>query len=311
MDIVYFVNAIHERGKGGLSQKYTALLKSIELNRIITRGKKVAIKLHMGERGNIRYIRPYFVRLTVDAIKEIGGYPFIFDTTVIYPGKRETKDDYLETARMNGFSEDTMDSPIIIADKNDEGIRLPVKNPFRLKEIFVGKQLIEADVLVNLTHFTFHPQFPFAAGVKNLGMGCVLQISKDAMHTIKGTKPRDLGLWEATVDGAKTILDKFGSNAIHINFLIDITEDCDCFSKSNIPLIADIGIAVSKNLFALDFASFDIVKDAPPYPGGKLEGKKKGECPLQYLNKKDLSFEIFREVIKKATGYDGRYELKG
>ena len=72
---------------------------------MIPRGGSVATKLHMGELGNIRYIRPVFVRKAVDIAGSGGGVPFLFDTVAAYPGERETKEEYLNTAAKNGFVE--------------------------------------------------------------------------------------------------------------------------------------------------------------------------------------------------------------
>lgn len=45
----------------------------------------------------------------------------------------------------------------------------------------------------------------------------------------------------------------------YINFLINITPDCDCVPWSDAPLVPDIGILASKDPVALDSASYDLV----------------------------------------------------
>jgi uncharacterized protein len=45
----------------------------------------------------------------------------------------------------------------------------------------------------------------------------------------------------------------------YVNFLLDITPDCDCVSWSDRPLVPDIGILASKDPVALDQASYDLV----------------------------------------------------
>lgn len=286
---VLFTEARFEKGKGGLGQKWETLIQKSELKKIIKSGDKVAIKLHMGERGNVRYIRPYYVSVLVRKIMEMGGNPFLYDTTVIYRGSRETKKDYLETARDNGFSEETTGCPIVIEDEED-GVEVEVSSPFRLNKIKVGKKLLGADVLINLAHFTFHMQFPFGAAIKNIGMGGVLKSSKEDMHGVKGTKPRDLGLWEATIDGAKFIINHFKNKIYHFNLIIDVTPDCDCFSKCNIPVIPDIGIMGSSDPLALDKASWDMVKAAPIYPGfSHSEENDK----LKILKREEMDPELF------------------
>ncbi len=82
----------------------------------IEKDSLVAVKLHMGELINYRFIRPAFVREIVTAIEEAGGKPFLIDTTTLYPRGRHNAVDYLETARRNGFDFSTVGAPVIIAD---------------------------------------------------------------------------------------------------------------------------------------------------------------------------------------------------
>ena len=66
------------------------------------KSKKVPVKLHMGEPGNKYYIAPSLVKLAVRKLKDAGAEPFLFDTTVAYPGPRSTKQGYEKAARRNG-----------------------------------------------------------------------------------------------------------------------------------------------------------------------------------------------------------------
>ncbi|MEO0098231.1 MAG: DUF362 domain-containing protein, partial [candidate division WOR-3 bacterium] len=47
---------------------------------------------------------------------------------------------------------------------------------------------------------------------------------------------------------------------LHFNFLIDITPNCDCFPKTEEPIVKDIGILASFDPVALDQAGYDMVK---------------------------------------------------
>ena len=47
----------------------------------------------------------------------------------------------------------------------------------------------------------------------------------------------------------------------YINFLIDITPECDCVPWSDAPLVRDIGILASKDPVALDMASYNLVNE--------------------------------------------------
>lgn len=51
--------------------------------------------------------------------------------------------------------------------------------------------------------------------------------------------------------------------ALHINFIIDVSPDCDCFGHNDIPIVDDIGIAASTDPVALDKACADMVVAAP------------------------------------------------
>lgn len=49
----------------------------------------------------------------------------------------------------------------------------------------------------------------------------------------------------------------------YVNFLLNITPDCDCVSWSDCPLVPDIGILASTDPVALDQASYDLVNQQP------------------------------------------------
>lgn len=61
--------------------------------------------------------------------------------------------------------------------------------------------------------------------------------------------------------------------AFHINFLVDISPDCDCWDFNDYPIVPDIGIAASFDPVALDQASADMVNAAPVLPGSRIYGK--------------------------------------
>ena len=58
--------------------------------------------------------------------------------------------------------------------------------------------------------------------------------------------------------------------AFHINFMMNISPDCDCFGFNDYPLVPDIGIAASFDPVALDMACADMVKAAPALPGSRI-----------------------------------------
>jgi len=61
-----------------------------------------------------------------------------------------------------------------------------------------------------------------------------------------------------------------GKAHFHINFLMDISPDCDCWSSHDAPIVPDIGILASPDPVALDQASADLVNQAPVLVGSKI-----------------------------------------
>ena len=182
MVAVYFKSASTPFAKDAL---HLAIKKLMEKINVVEKGDTVAIKLHMGELGNIGYIRPIFVKKVVDFVKEKGGKPFITDTTALYGGHRGDAIDYLMTAAVNGFSIASMGCPVIIADgllgRSEELIDI------NGNKIAVAKAILEADCLITLSHFKGHGMAGFGGAIKNLGMGCCSKAGKEWQH--KKSKP--------------------------------------------------------------------------------------------------------------------------
>lgn len=57
----------------------------------------------------------------------------------------------------------------------------------------------------------------------------------------------------------------------YINFLMDITPDCDCEAFSDTPIVPDIGILASHDPVAIDTASYDLVNQQTGLEGTILE----------------------------------------
>ncbi|WAM34291.1 DUF362 domain-containing protein [Caldicellulosiruptor morganii] len=61
----------------------------------------------------------------------------------------------------------------------------------------------------------------------------------------------------------------------HINFIMNISPDCDCWSHNDIPIAPDIGIAASFDPVALDKACVDLVNSSTFTPAGCVLEKAK------------------------------------
>lgn len=55
--------------------------------------------------------------------------------------------------------------------------------------------------------------------------------------------------------------------SFHINFIMDVSPNCDCWDANDYPMVPDLGIAASFDPVALDKACADLVSKAPALPG--------------------------------------------
>lgn len=156
---------------------------------MIAEGASVAVKVHMGELGNLTYLRPVFVRKVVDMVKTAGGNPFVTDTTTLYQNKRFTARNYLETAAYNGFSPETLGAPVVIADGEEgySGFKVKVErtvNGCGLKEMEVASEFSKAETVIVLSHVKGHNLSGLGGALKNVAMGCVTKKGKAAQHSV-------------------------------------------------------------------------------------------------------------------------------
>jgi uncharacterized Fe-S center protein len=140
-------------------------------------GSKIAVKVHMGEYGNLHYLRPSVVERIVQLLKDMDLLPFLFDTPTLYAYRRHTAEGYYQTARRHGYTAETIGCPIIISD-DSVGIEIP----YSLERVGVPTDLLNADGLLVVSHFKGHRDAGFGGAIKNLGMGCVDMETKRRMH---------------------------------------------------------------------------------------------------------------------------------
>jgi uncharacterized Fe-S center protein len=140
------------------------------------KGKRVAVKMHLG--GGVGYttIHPLFVRILVRKIKEAGGKPFVTDLV---------RD--VATAVARGYTEEVLDAPLVSAGGLKETFfySKPVSLD-SLDEIRIAGEIHDADVLVNLSHTKGHGACGYGGACKNVAMGCVTGKTRAAIHALEG-----------------------------------------------------------------------------------------------------------------------------
>ena len=201
------------RTRLGVSQgvKLQRLIKKAGIGDIDFDGKFVAIKMHFGELGNFAYLRPNYVKAVADVIKDLGGTPFLTDCNTLYPGSRKNAVDHLLNAEINGFNSVTTGCHIIIGDglRGTDDIEVPVVNGEYCKTALIGRAIMDADVVISLSHFKGHEATGFGGAIKNIGMGGGSRAGKMHQHN-EGTPIVDAELCR----GCRRCAKECGSDAI-------------------------------------------------------------------------------------------------
>lgn len=181
---VYFTN-LRTHGRESQLEKLRRLIYKAGIEQIDFENKFVAIKMHFGELGNLSFLRPNYARVVADVVKELGGKPFLTDCNTLYVGSRKNALEHIDCAYQNGFSPYATGCHVIIADglKGTDEALVPVKNGEYVKEAKIGRAIMDADIVISLTHFKGHEQAGFGGAMKNLGMGCGSRAGKMEQHS--------------------------------------------------------------------------------------------------------------------------------
>ena len=181
---VYFTDFRTPYGGDTMPGKLKKLIRKAGIAQVNLEGQFVAIKIHFGELGNVSYLRPNYARAVVDVVKELGGKPFLTDCNTLYPGSRKNALEHLYCAWENGFTPLTVGCPILIGDglKGTDDIEVPVRGGEYVKNAKIGRAVMDADVIISMTHFKGHETTGFGGALKNLGMGCGSRAGKKEQH---------------------------------------------------------------------------------------------------------------------------------
>jgi uncharacterized Fe-S center protein len=139
------------------------------------KGKKVPVKLHMGEKGNSYFVKPELVKHVVDNLITAGANPFLFDTTVAYHGTRHTKSEYEKLAKLHGFTLKNVGCDVVI---DDSGVSTIVEG----RTFEVADHLKNSTHIFTLSHVKGHIQSGMGGAIKNFGMGGVTKETKIKIH---------------------------------------------------------------------------------------------------------------------------------
>jgi uncharacterized Fe-S center protein len=180
---VYFTDMRTQVGES-LLIKLDRLIVKAGIEQINFKQKYVAIKIHFGEPGNLAFLRPNFAKVVADRIKALGGMPFLTDCNTLYIGRRNQGLNHLDAANENGYFPMSTGCQNIIADgiRGTDDTDVPINGGQYCKTAHIGKAIMDADIVISLSHFKGHENTGFGGALKNIGMGSGSRAGKMAMH---------------------------------------------------------------------------------------------------------------------------------
>ena len=227
-------------------------------------GKKltgnVAVKMHSGEKGNKNYLKPEFVK---DMINYVNGT--VVECNTAYPGARNSTEKHRELIKEHEWEKYF---PFDLLDAEGPDMKLDIPNGKVLKENYVGKNLVNYDSLLVLSHFKGHAMGGYGGALKQLSIGCASSAGKTLIHTagkvsdqneMFNNLPEQDKFLESMADAASSVVNYFKGNAVYINIMKNISIDCDCDGNASAPCMKDIGILASLDPIAIDQACLDLV----------------------------------------------------
>lgn len=216
---------------------------------------KVAVKLHSGEPGNQNFLKPEFWRPVVNDV-----HGTVVECNTAYDGGRNTTEKHRETMEKHGWSKHfTVD----IMDAEGPDAELLIPNGKRIKKVQVGKNMLNYDSMLVLSHFKGHPMGGFGGALKQLSIGCASSYGKAYIHGAGEPEKIWTGdhdsFLESMADAAEAVVRHFNGNMVFINVMKNMSVDCDCCAVAEDPCMADIGILASLDPIAIDRACLDLV----------------------------------------------------
>ena len=216
---------------------------------------KVAIKLHSGEKGNQNFLKPDFWKPVID---HVGGT--VVECNTAYEGQRNTTEKHKRILLEHGWSKHF---PVDLLDAEGPDLELDIPQGKRIKKNYVGKNIVNYDSMLVLSHFKGHPMGGYGGALKQLSIGVASSFGKAYIHGAGEpekiwTADHDSFL-ESMADAAVNIVEYFKGNLLYVNVMKNMSVDCDCCAKAEDPCIADIGILVSTDPVAIDQACIDLV----------------------------------------------------
>lgn len=181
---VYFIPVSETDTTEVAEGKLKKLLTESRILNFLSKGQRVAVKMHFGEEGNTGFVKPEYVRIVCAAVSDKGAKAFLSETNTLYKGRRTNSKEHLAIAAEHGFSKESIGVDIIIPDdsKKENSIDILINQKF-IQTAKLARFFVDADALIAINHFKGHLMTGFGGTLKNLGMGCASRTGKLMQHS--------------------------------------------------------------------------------------------------------------------------------
>ena len=221
---------------------------------------KIAVKVHSGEEGNQNYLRPEFLRPMIESVQGT-----VVECNTAYEGERNSTEKHRKLLESHLW---TKYFRVDLLDAEGPDLVLPVTGGKVLKENHVGRNIVNYDSMLVLSHFKGHPAGGYGGALKQLSIGCASTVGKCLIHS-GGLITDQAIVWdhmaeqdvfcESMADAAGSIVEYFKGNTAYVNMVCNLSVDCDCCAVAEDPCMKDIGILSSLDPVALDQACMDLI----------------------------------------------------
>lgn len=231
---------------------------------------RVAVKLHSGEKGNQNFLKPLFWKPIIDKVNGT-----VVECNTAYDGERNSTDKHKKL-----ISEHEWDKyfTVDLLDAEGPDLELDIPSGKVLGKNLVGKNIVNYDSMLVLSHFKGHPAGGYGGAIKQLSIGCASSRGKSLIHSAGFTDDQSI-VWEhmaqqdlfleSMADSASSVVSLFDGKIAYINVMKNLSVDCDCCAVAEDPCMRDIGVLASLDPVAIDKACIDLIYAAKDDPGQK------------------------------------------
>lgn len=259
-----------------LLRRFRELLDRLTPEQAFGERDKIAVKLHVGDADSYTTVHPQFVRALVDRFAGRSTFLYVVDE------HRAAR-----TAWKRGYGVESLGAPVYpisgVVDRYLE--ERPVHDSPYFDSVEVAGMVAHADGLIVVSHAKGHASAGFGASIKNIGIGCVSQRTRNHIHTFEGHDNWRLDVLEsaprphealaagvargrhfsaALARSTYEVLRHFDpAKVLCLNVALNVHPYCDCWGLSSPAFVPDIGLFLGNDPADVDEAALTAVEEAP------------------------------------------------